>query len=83
MNPLSVPAACEKVISLIADYLNGELDPNLQARFERHLSQCPECLAYVNTYRQTIYLLHTLPDDSNFPSLNLFPGYFLPTRSKP
>ena len=44
----------------MADYLSGPLDPDLEARFERHLSHCRECLAYVNTYRQTIYLIHNL-----------------------
>ncbi len=57
----AVRAACEQVIGLIADYLNGELDADLHGRFERHLSQCAECLAYVNTCRETLRLARSLP----------------------
>lgn len=57
----AVRAACEQVIGLITDYLNGELDADLHTRFERHLSQCAECLAYVNTCRETLHLARSLP----------------------
>lgn len=56
-------AGCEKAISLITDYLSGDLDADLAARFERHLSQCQECLAYLNTYRQTLQFMRQIADE--------------------
>lgn len=44
---------CKDAIALLADYLEGELGPSLLTEFERHLSTCAPCVAYLNTYRQT------------------------------
>jgi anti-sigma factor RsiW len=40
----------------IADYLSGELAPPARATFERHLQVCPNCVAYLSNYRDTIAL---------------------------
>jgi anti-sigma factor RsiW len=48
----------------MADYLSGELPPATRARFERHLSVCPNCVAYLSNYRDTIALgRQTFADD--------------------
>ena len=41
-------------MGLIADYLAGRLNPPVLAAFEKHLSQCPDCTAFLNTYKKTI-----------------------------
>ena len=41
-------------MGLIADYLEGRLDPTVLAAFENHLGQCPDCTAFLNTYKKTI-----------------------------
>jgi hypothetical protein len=41
-------------VGLIADYLAGRLDPMVLAAFEKHLGQCPDCSAFLNTYKKTI-----------------------------
>jgi anti-sigma factor RsiW len=41
-------------MALIADYLTGSLDPTVLAAFEEHLGQCPDCAAFLNTYKKTI-----------------------------
>jgi anti-sigma factor RsiW len=38
------------------EYLNGELAPAEHAEFEAHLAECPWCVAYLQTYRDTIRL---------------------------
>jgi hypothetical protein len=45
---------CKDEVGLIADYLTGQLDPMVLAAFERHLSQCPDCRGFLNTYKKTI-----------------------------
>jgi len=41
-------------VGLIADYLAGRLDPTVLAAFEKHLGHCPDCTAFLNTYKKTI-----------------------------
>lgn len=38
----------------MADYLSGELVQDTLARFEHHLSLCPNCQRYLAGYRATI-----------------------------
>jgi anti-sigma factor RsiW len=42
------------VIDFLMAYLSGELKPGEAALFEEHLQACPECLAYLRTYRQAV-----------------------------
>jgi len=39
---------------LIADYLAGQLSPEVLAAFEMHFVLCPDCKAFLNTYKKTI-----------------------------
>jgi hypothetical protein len=41
-------------VGLITDYLTGQLNPEVLAAFEKHLGQCPDCTAFLNTYKKTI-----------------------------
>jgi anti-sigma factor RsiW len=40
----------------LADYLDGSLDAEVRRRFERHLAECPDCVAYLRSYATTIAL---------------------------
>jgi predicted anti-sigma-YlaC factor YlaD len=51
---------CERVASLIMDYLNRELDGETTLAFEEHLSFCPDCVAFLNTYKETIQSTQSL-----------------------
>ena len=44
---------CREAISLLADYLEATLAPDLFEQLEAHLRDCPPCIAYLNTYRRT------------------------------
>ncbi len=46
--------ACREVVELITSYLEGRLGPEDTVRFERHLSGCPGCTAYLAQMRMTI-----------------------------
>ena len=62
-------ALCERVTSLIADYLNGELDAETRAAFEAHLTVCDSCTAFLNTYRKTVRAVQSLRYEELPPDL--------------
>lgn len=47
---------CRELIEFIAEYLDDGLAPEQRTAFEIHLSVCPYCVDYLNTYRETIHL---------------------------
>ncbi len=47
---------CRELIDFIADYLEGSLAPADRREFERHLSVCPPCVAYLDAYKKTLTL---------------------------
>jgi anti-sigma factor RsiW len=47
---------CREFAQFMADYLSGDLVPETNAQFERHLTVCPNCVAYLSNYRDTIAL---------------------------
>lgn len=47
---------CRQLIDFIVDYVDGSLNADAQHEFERHLGVCPSCVAYLETYRQTMSL---------------------------
>jgi hypothetical protein len=48
------PLTCEKETALIADYLASDLSSGTLAAFEKHLEECPDCKAFLQTYKKTI-----------------------------
>lgn len=54
---------CRELITFLDHYVGGELPPAKAAEFERHLSVCPSCVAYLATYKETIALAqHSMGD---------------------
>lgn len=47
---------CREFAEFMADYLSGELASEPRAQFDRHLSRCPNCSAYLKDYEATIRL---------------------------
>jgi len=47
---------CEAETRLIGDYLSDNLDATDRQAFEGHLKACPECAAFLATYKKTIAL---------------------------
>lgn len=48
--------SCRELVEFLMDYCDGQLPPEQRASFEKHLSHCPPCLAYLKTYQQAICL---------------------------
>lgn len=51
---------CQELVELITAYLENELPTEEQQRFERHLTYCSGCRAYMDQMRDTLRLLGTL-----------------------
>ena len=47
---------CRELIDFLMDYLEGELSEAQRQAFEHHLSRCPDCVAYLAAYKDTIQL---------------------------
>lgn len=45
---------CRDVIGFVMDYIDGGLALAEKSAFEKHLTGCHSCVAYIRTYRQTI-----------------------------
>jgi anti-sigma factor RsiW len=47
---------CREFTEFLHEYLFGELPPGERAEFEKHLAECPWCVAYLDSYQKTIQL---------------------------
>ena len=59
--------ACQELVELVTDYLEGVLPAAERTRFEEHLAGCSGCRAYLEQMRQTIRVLHRLTEESLAP----------------
>lgn len=54
---------CREFTDFINAYLEGELSDDQKAIFERHLSLCPNCDHYMDSYKATVELTKSLCDE--------------------
>ena len=47
---------CRDFIEFLMEYLSDALTAEERAIFDAHLSECPWCVAYLKTYRETVAL---------------------------
>jgi anti-sigma factor RsiW len=47
---------CREFTEFLHEYLFGNLPAEERAEFEKHLAECPWCVAYLDSYRKTIQL---------------------------
>jgi anti-sigma factor RsiW len=47
---------CRELLDFLAAYLDDELPPAERAVFDRHLGVCPDCVKYLESYRETVRL---------------------------
>jgi anti-sigma factor RsiW len=55
---------CKELVELVTDYLESSLPRSERRRFERHISKCDGCTAYLDQMRQVIRMLGKLTEDS-------------------
>ena len=61
--------ACQEVVELVSDYLEGALSDGERRRFERHLAGCPHCTEYLAQMRETISLTGRLTPEDLTPQM--------------
>ena len=49
---------CREFTEFLHEYLFGNLPAEERAEFDRHLAECPWCVAYLDSYRKTMQLEH-------------------------
>jgi hypothetical protein len=54
---------CRKVAEILIDFVEGSLSEEQHALLQRHLCGCVPCAIYIHTYRDTIKITHSLPDE--------------------
>jgi anti-sigma factor RsiW len=59
--------ACQELVELVSDYLEGALSDTDRARFEAHIAGCNDCTTYVRQMRETLALMGELTTDSISP----------------
>lgn len=47
---------CRDMVQFLMDYLSEELPSDTREVFEQHVHACPDCVTYLETYRETIVL---------------------------
>jgi anti-sigma factor RsiW len=45
---------CKAFVEFLMAYLNGELPEIERSEFERHISECPPCVHYLDGYAQAV-----------------------------
>ena len=46
--------ACNELVEVVTEYLEGTLGDEDRQRLEAHLAECPYCVDYVEQFRETI-----------------------------
>ena len=47
---------CRELVDFLDDYLEGQLGGQALIEFNNHLAGCPPCVAYMQTYRDSVRL---------------------------
>ena len=51
---------CEQISDLVLGYWRDELPASIRRDFEQHLSVCPDCASFLNTYKKTVGVANTI-----------------------
>jgi anti-sigma factor RsiW len=57
-----VMALCKDVVENIMEYVEAGLDDKTLEELEKHLHECPECQAFVRTYKRMLELTGKLKE---------------------
>lgn len=74
---------CREIIALLADYLDGSLDPATHRSLQAHLEGCAPCVAFVNTYKGAVKAARELKEADIPPELKERLLSFLRKRNVP
>jgi anti-sigma factor (TIGR02949 family) len=72
---------CREFADFLNLYLDAELPPGEREEFERHLAECPDCVAYLDGYRKTVRVLRRLDAADEQPPEELIQAILAARRS--
>lgn len=52
------PDDCKEIFSLLSQYLDAELPPDLCREIDTHISGCPPCVEFMESLKKSIALCH-------------------------
>ena len=73
---------CEEITALVVDYVTETLEPETALAFEDHLRNCPDCIAFFNTYTKTIQATRSLRYEDISPAMEARVRQFLLEKIK-
>ena len=59
--------ACQELVEIVSDYLEGAVPVAERERFDAHLEVCEGCRRYLDQMRTTIRVVGTLTEDDLDP----------------
>jgi predicted anti-sigma-YlaC factor YlaD len=79
---------CEELLTYLSDYIDQDLNEELTAEAQAHLSTCQNCSVVLDTTQRTISLFRqqrkqTIPADRKRPLFNKLQQAFLQTPDTP
>ena len=58
---------CRDFADFLVDYIDDALPGAVRRQFEQHLDECPDCVSYLQQYRDTIRLTAHASEDVTIP----------------
>lgn len=74
---------CRDVVDLVLSYLEDTLDPGERQILEAHIADCPNCLRFLKSYRETVALGQQLREEAIPPDVRERLETFLRSRLPP
>jgi anti-sigma factor RsiW len=59
---------CHQIVELLSSYLDEDLDTETMSHMDAHLSDCPPCVFYVDTFRRMIAASGQIPTIETIPN---------------
>jgi len=59
---------CHQIVELLSAYLDEDLDQETMGHMDAHLSDCPPCVFYVDTFRRMIAASGQIPTIETMPN---------------
>ena len=54
---------CREFVDFLMAYIEEELPEDERSVFEEHMAECPPCVTYLDTYKETVRLGQDVCDD--------------------
>jgi hypothetical protein len=58
---------CQEIVNLVTEYLEDSMNPQLRVSFEKHVTICPACRAFLSQMRETIRISGQIRSESLSP----------------